>query len=147
MTLTTPRPHLTLTGLSTRWRAPLPSRLLGSSSCGASFMPTPSRCSPPVCLFPLFSYARGLGFITGFEEPDSALLPSSGSPWSSSIVTHNERENSKKIQKSEGIERESFHEHSHHTSAPTATRRARPERLALNSQHPIIPCGPKLDWQ
>ena len=29
-------------------------------------------------------YARGLGFITGFEEPDSALLPPSGSFWSSS---------------------------------------------------------------
>ena len=29
-------------------------------------------------------YARGLGFITGFEEPDSALLPPSGSLRSSS---------------------------------------------------------------
>ena len=30
-------------------------------------------------------YARGLGFITGFEEPDSALLPPSGSLRSSSF--------------------------------------------------------------
>ena len=33
---------------------------------------------------PFFFHARGLGFVTGFEEPDSALLPSSGSFWSSS---------------------------------------------------------------
>ena len=85
-TLTTPRPHLTLSGLSTRWRAPLPSRLLGSSSCGAEFMPTLSRCFPPVCLFSLFFHARGLGFVTGFEEPDSALPPPSGSFWSSSSL-------------------------------------------------------------
>ena len=34
--------------------------------------------------FPFFHY-RGSDFVTGFEEPDSALLPSSGSPWSSSF--------------------------------------------------------------
>ena len=34
--------------------------------------------------FPFF-HCRGLDFVTGFEEPDSALLPSSGSRWSSSI--------------------------------------------------------------
>ena len=34
--------------------------------------------------FPFF-HCRGSDFVTGFEEPDSALLPSSGSPWSSSI--------------------------------------------------------------
>ena len=32
--------------------------------------------------FPFF-HCRGLDFVTGFEEPESALLPSSGSPWSS----------------------------------------------------------------
>ena len=35
--------------------------------------------------FPFFHY-RGPDFVTGFEEPDSALLPSSGSTWSSSIL-------------------------------------------------------------
>ena len=35
---------------------------------------------------PLFFHARGLGFVTGFEEPDSALLPPSGSVWSSSSL-------------------------------------------------------------
>ena len=34
-------------------------------------------------------YARGLGFVTGFEEPDSALLPPSGSLRSSSIKVIN----------------------------------------------------------
>ena len=33
--------------------------------------------------FPFF-HCRGSDFVTGFEEPDSALLPSSGSSWSSS---------------------------------------------------------------
>ena len=33
--------------------------------------------------FPFF-HCRGLDFITGFEEPESALLPPSGSSWSSS---------------------------------------------------------------
>ena len=37
--------------------------------------------------FPFFHY-RGSDFVTGFEEPDSALLPSSGSRWSSSIFLH-----------------------------------------------------------
>ena len=37
--------------------------------------------------FPFFHY-RGLDFVTGFEEPDSALLPSSGSRWSSSNLFH-----------------------------------------------------------
>ena len=36
--------------------------------------------------FPFF-HCRGLDFVTGFEEPDSALLPSSGSFWSSSFKT------------------------------------------------------------
>ena len=35
--------------------------------------------------FPFF-HCRGLDFVTGFEEPDSALLPSSGSFWSSSSL-------------------------------------------------------------
>ena len=34
--------------------------------------------------FPFF-HCRGLDFVTGFEEPDSALLPPSGSFWSSSF--------------------------------------------------------------
>ena len=86
MTLTATRPHLTLTptGLSTRRKAPLPSRLLGFSSCGASFILPLYRCSPPVCLPVLFFYARSSGFITGFEEPASALPPTSGSLRSSS---------------------------------------------------------------
>ena len=33
--------------------------------------------------FPFF-HCRGSDFVTGFEEPDSALLPPSGSFWSSS---------------------------------------------------------------
>ena len=34
----------------------------------------------------LFFHYRGSDFVTGFEEPDSTLLPSSGSPRSSSIL-------------------------------------------------------------
>ena len=36
--------------------------------------------------FPFF-HCRGSDFVTGFEEPDSALLPSSGSFWSSSLLS------------------------------------------------------------
>ena len=85
MTLTTPRPLLTLLGLSTRWRAPLPSRLLVFTSCGPAFLPTPPPLLPSCLPISLFFHCRGSDFVTGFEEPDSALLPSSGSLWSSSI--------------------------------------------------------------
>ena len=45
------------------------------------------RCSPPAVCLPvlLFFYARSSGFITGFEEPASALPPTSGSLRSSSL--------------------------------------------------------------
>ena len=72
-TLTTPRPHLTLIGLSTRWRAPLPSRLLVFTSCGPTFLPTPPPLLPSCLPIFLFFHYRGSDFVTGFEEPDSAL--------------------------------------------------------------------------
>ena len=42
----------------------------------------------------LFFHYWGSDFVTGFEEPDSALLPSSGSRWSSSILYSHSRRNS-----------------------------------------------------
>ena len=47
------------------------------------FADSPSSAPLLSPYFPFFHY-RGLDFVTGFEEPDSALLPSSGSSWSSS---------------------------------------------------------------
>ena len=58
----TPRPHLTLSGLSTRWRAPLPSRLLGSSSCGTESFADPLPLFPSCLLVLPFFPCQGFGF-------------------------------------------------------------------------------------
>ena len=68
-TLTTPRPHLTLIGLSTRWRAPLPSRLLVFTSCGPTFLPTPPPLLPSCLPISLFSITGVRILLLGSRSP------------------------------------------------------------------------------
>ena len=69
MTLTTPRPLLILLGLSTRWRAPLPSRLLVFTSCGPAFLPTPPPLLPSCLPISLFSIAGVRILLLGSRSP------------------------------------------------------------------------------
>ena len=68
-TLTTPRPHLTLIGFSTRWRAPLPSRLLVFTSCGPTFLPTPPLLLPSCLPISLFSITGVRILLLGSRSP------------------------------------------------------------------------------
>ena len=68
-TLTTPRPHLALIGLSTRWRAPLPSRLLVFTSCGPAFLPTPPPLLPSCLPISLFSIDGVRILLLGSRSP------------------------------------------------------------------------------